>query len=240
MPEIQKRVAEEVAGLGGKPPTFKDVRDGKLQYTQRVVKESLRKYAPINLFPRLVEDEDVLPSGHRVKPGDFILLSSWAMGRNPRVWSDPDAFDPERFTEENLRKNAERLARESAGPDADADTINSQMERMSRRIAGGRDFTYTPFGSGPRSCIGGTFAMLATTVNLASMVQRFEFSVDPKKDCGFELPFFYDTTITFPNGAHVLATPRRVRLGAEAAGANARSVDETRERRETAAAAARR
>ena len=89
------------------------------------------------------------------------------------------------------------------------------MERMSRRIAGGRDFTYTPFGSGPRSCIGGTFALLATTVNLASMVQRFEFSVDPKKDQGFELPFFYDTTITFPKGAHVLATPLPTRLGAE-------------------------
>ena len=213
MPEIQRKVAEEVACLNGRAPTFKDVQDGKLPYTQRVVKESLRKYAPINLFPRLVEDRDVLPSGHEVRPGDFILLSSWAMGRNPRVWADPDAFDPDRFTDENLRANAERLARESAGADADEATIAMQMERMSRRIAGGRDFTYTPFGSGPRSCIGGTFALLATTVNLASMVQRFEFSVDPEKDPGFELPFFYDTTITFPNGAHVLATPRPSRLG---------------------------
>ena len=219
MPEIQRKVAEEVASLCGRPPTFKDVQDGKLQYTQRVVKESLRKYAPINLFPRLVEDRDVLPSGHEVRPGDFILLSSWAMGRNPRVWADPDAFDPDRFTDENLRANAERLARESAGADADDAAIATQMERMSRRIAGGRDFAYTPFGSGPRSCIGGTFALLATTVNLASMVQRFEFSVDPEKDPGFELPFFYDTTITFPKGAHVLATPRRRRLGAERAAA---------------------
>ena len=216
MPEIQSKVADEVKALKGKAPTFKDVQDGKLQYTQRVVKESLRKYAPINLFPRLVEEVDTLPSGHMVKPGDFILLSSWAMGRNPRVWRDPDAFNPDRFTDENLRSNAERLARESAGPNADEETINLQMERMSRRIAGGRDFTYTPFGSGPRSCIGGTFALLATTVNLASMVQRFEFSVDPKKDCGFELPFFYDTTITFPKGAHLLAKPRVTLLGLEA------------------------
>ena len=59
--------------------------------------------------------------------------------------------------------------------------------------------------------------MLATTVNLASMVQRFEFSVDPENDPGFDLPFFYDTTITFPKGAHVLATPRPRRLGADLA-----------------------
>jgi cytochrome P450 len=201
MPEIQQKVAEEVRGLKGKAPTFKDVQEGKLPYTQRVVKESLRKYAPINLFPRLVEAPDVLPSGHKVKPGDFILLSSWAMGRNPRVWESPDTFDPDRFTEENLRANAERLALQSAGPNADRKEIELQMDRATARISSGRDFTYTPFGSGPRSCIGGTFALLATTVNLASMVQRFEFETDPTKDPGFELPFFYDTTITFPLGA---------------------------------------
>jgi cytochrome P450 len=92
--------------LGGRAPTFKDVQDGRLPYTQRVVKESLRKYAPINLFPRLVENDDVLPSGHKVSPGDFILLSSWAMGRNPKIWDNPNEFDPDRFTEENLRAQA--------------------------------------------------------------------------------------------------------------------------------------
>ena len=147
-----------------------------------------------------MENDDTLPTGHKVKAGDFILLSSWAMGRNPRVWAEPNAFDPDRFTEEKLRANAERLARESAGPDADEEELRLQMERMSRRVTAGRDFTYTPFGSGPRSCIGGTFALLATTVSLASTVQRFEFGVVEGKDWGFEVPFFYDTTITFPKG----------------------------------------
>ena len=30
MPEIQRKVAEEVACLNGRAPTFKDVQDGKL------------------------------------------------------------------------------------------------------------------------------------------------------------------------------------------------------------------
>ena len=65
MPEIQRKVAEEVACLNGRAPTFKDVQDGKLPYTQRVVKiaAQVRAHQP---FPRLVEDRDVLPSGHEV------------------------------------------------------------------------------------------------------------------------------------------------------------------------------
>ena len=60
---------------------------------------------------RLVENDDVLPTGHAVSEGDFILLSSWAMGRNGRIWENPNDFNPDRFTDENLRAQAERLAR---------------------------------------------------------------------------------------------------------------------------------
>ena len=123
-----------------------------------VVKESLRKYAPINLFPRLASDEDTLPSGHKVKPGDFILLSSYAMGRNPRVWENPLEFNPDRFTDESLRMQADKQAKASARDDPEK--LEIAKERMRRRMSAGRDFTYTPFGAGPRSCIGGVFALL--------------------------------------------------------------------------------
>ena len=52
-------------------------------------------------------------------------------------------------------------------------------------------------------------------VALATVVQRFKWSTVATKDPGFEIPFLYDTTITFPKGVHVTATPRAVPLGAE-------------------------
>jgi len=179
------------------------------------VKESLRKYAPINLFPRLVEGEDVLPSGHKVKPGDFILLSSWAMGRNPNIWEDPLRYDPDRFTDAALEANAKRMLQRSLGEDPDPATLELAQERMRRRVAAGRDFAYTPFGAGPRSCIGGVFALLATTTVLATCIQRFRFDKVDGKDPGMELPHSYDTTITFPQGAHLRMIPRKVPLGTE-------------------------
>ena len=153
---------------GGRPPTFEDVQEGRLPYTQRVVKESLRKYAPINLFPRLAEGPDTLPSGHQVEAGDFILLSTYAMGRNPRVWVDPDKYDPDRFIDEGAqgyREAANQVARD------DPSKLECARERARRRMTAGRDFTYTPFGAGPRSCIGGVFALLAASTMLASTVQ---------------------------------------------------------------------
>lgn len=211
---IQEQIEKEVAALGGRPPTFQDVQEGKLPYTQRVVKESLRKYAPINLFPRLAEGPDTLPSGHKVEEGDFILLSTYAMGRNPRVWEDPNKFDPDRFTDEALYAQAEKQA--SAVARGDPAKLEQARERMRRRMNAGRDFTYTPFGAGPRSCIGGVFALLAATTMLASTVQKFKLSKasHSKGAVGEELNIMYDTTICFPEGVWINLEPRERPLGA--------------------------
>mmetsp|Transcript_605 Transcript_605/g.1954 ORF Transcript_605/g.1954 Transcript_605/m.1954 type:complete len:649 (-) Transcript_605:3310-5256(-) len=211
---IQRKIEEEVAALGGRAPTFKDVQEGRLRYTERVVKESLRKYAPINLFPRLAEGPDTLPSGHQVKEGDFILLSTYAMGRNPRVWEDPLKFDPDRFTDENLYAQAEKQA--NAVARNDPAKLEIARERMRRRMAAGRDFTYTPFGAGPRSCIGGVFALLSATTMLATTVQNFKLSPagDKRDKLGDELNIMYDTTICFPEGVWINLEPRDTPLGA--------------------------
>ena len=39
--------------LGGRAPTFEDVSEGRLTYTQHVIKEVLRIHPPIHMFPRL-------------------------------------------------------------------------------------------------------------------------------------------------------------------------------------------
>jgi cytochrome P450 len=59
-------------------------------------------FPPIHLFPRIATEADLMPTGHTVAAGDLILLSTWAMGRNPRVWEDALKFDPDRFTDERL------------------------------------------------------------------------------------------------------------------------------------------
>jgi cytochrome P450 len=40
-------------------------------------------------------------------------------------------------------------------------------------------FAYFPFGGGPRRCIGDTFAMMEAQLILATLAQRFRFTVKP-------------------------------------------------------------
>lgn len=35
--------------------------------------------------------------GSRVRAGDWVLLDLWATNHDPRIWRDPDRFDPDRF-----------------------------------------------------------------------------------------------------------------------------------------------
>jgi cytochrome P450 len=199
-PRVKAKIEEELRSLGGRAPTFEDVSEGRLAYTQLVVKETLRLHPPIHMFPRLASDDDVMPTGHKVAKGDLILLSTWAMGRNPSVWEDPLRFDPERFTDERL----EVLAREQ-NPGADADEI----ERAVTMLKSGRDFIYTPFGAGPRSCIGGLFSLLTVTTIVASLVQKFDFQPDDETlPADAEIPLRYDVTMLFPKGANMKLTKR--------------------------------
>lgn len=69
-------------------------------YAGRVVKEVLRLYPPSWIMARIALEDDVLPSGAPVAAGARVHISPWVVHRDPRLWRDPDRFDPDRFREE--------------------------------------------------------------------------------------------------------------------------------------------
>lgn len=96
-PDIECKLRAELAGLHGTPPTVRDLQ--RLPYLEQVVKESMRLYPPAGGATREpIEDVDL--GGYRVRKGDAITISTYAMHRNPRFFPDPERFDPERFSAE--------------------------------------------------------------------------------------------------------------------------------------------
>ena len=61
---------------GGRPPQYSDLE--ALQYTTQAVKEVLRLYPAIPIFPREAASADRLPSGHRVDAGEPSLVNKFS------------------------------------------------------------------------------------------------------------------------------------------------------------------
>jgi len=99
-PDVERRVLDELDAVlpDGRAPVHADFE--RLVYTQAVVKETLRLYPAIPLFPRVAAEADALPSGFRVAAGEVCFMSSFALGRSPRLWDAPEAFRPSRFMED--------------------------------------------------------------------------------------------------------------------------------------------
>ena len=93
-PEVQERAAEEAKRAGTGPDGAPRLDD--LAYVRAVVDETMRLYPPAYVIVRAAREPDEV-AGVRVRPGDLIVVSPWLLHRHRRRWSDPDAFDPERF-----------------------------------------------------------------------------------------------------------------------------------------------
>jgi len=94
-PEVKQRIYNEVNQvIGAQTPTAETL--AKLDYTEKVIKESLRLYSSVHSFSRVaLEDHDI--GGYRVPKDMTVIISSYVTHRLPDYWEDPHNFDPSRF-----------------------------------------------------------------------------------------------------------------------------------------------
>ncbi|RZC05623.1 cytochrome P450 CYP82D47-like [Glycine soja] len=139
------KVQDELDEHVGKGRLVNESDINKLIYLQAVVKETMRLYAAAPLpGPREFTSECTL-GGYRIQAGTRFILNIWKMQRDPRVWSDPLEFQPERFLTNHKGVDVK-----------------------------GQHFELLPFGGGRRSCPGMSFALQMTYLALATFLQAFE------------------------------------------------------------------
>lgn len=146
-PRIEARLVEELSAvLCDRQPTTEDVP--RLRYTEMILKESMRLYPAVwGIGRRATADCEI--GGYRVAAGTNIFIFQYLTQRDPRFFSNPDAFEPERWRDDPIRSG--RIPR----------------------------FAYFPFGGGPRVCVGASFAMLEATLLLAMIEQKFRLQLVP-------------------------------------------------------------
>jgi cytochrome P450 len=96
-PEVKAKLHEELDRvLGGRAPATEDLP--RLEYTNRVILESMRLYPPAYAFGReALADCEV--GGYRVPKGASVFMMPWILHRDARWFPSPETFDPDRWTE---------------------------------------------------------------------------------------------------------------------------------------------
>ncbi|HEX6766672.1 MAG TPA: cytochrome P450 [Polyangiaceae bacterium] len=92
--EYARLVDEVDRVLGSRRPSVADAQ--KLEFTNAVVRESLRLFPPVWAMARLVaRDSELL--GVSLKQGNQVIVSQWVIQRDARWFAEPERFRPERW-----------------------------------------------------------------------------------------------------------------------------------------------
>ncbi|PRQ52261.1 putative cytochrome P450 [Rosa chinensis] len=176
-PSKMKKAQTEIDSvLGQSRPTLDSIK--KLEYTRFIVAESLRLYPQPPLLIRRSLKPDTLPGGYKGEKGGYkipagtdIFISVYNLHRSPYYWDRPNVFEPERFS---VQKNSDIEGW------AGFDPSRSPGAYYPNEIMA--DFSFLPFGGGPRKCVGDQFALLESTVSLAMLLQKFNVELRGSPD----------------------------------------------------------
>ncbi|WCJ28257.1 cytochrome P450 family 79 subfamily B polypeptide 2 [Euphorbia peplus] len=111
-PKIMAKAMEELDRVVGKERLVEESDFSQLNYVKACAREAFRLHpiVPFNL-PH-VSMADTTVGNYFIPKGSHVLLSRVGLGRNPKVWDEPEIFKPERhlngcdqvtLTESNLR-----------------------------------------------------------------------------------------------------------------------------------------
>ena len=100
----QQSVYDEVVALAGDGPIEAAHVDG-LVYCRQVINEAMRLFPPAPGIGRLPSAPMTL-GGVPISGRTRVHIPIFALHRNVRLWDNPTAFDPDRFTAERVKKRS--------------------------------------------------------------------------------------------------------------------------------------
>ncbi|XP_038687390.1 cytochrome P450 CYP736A12-like [Tripterygium wilfordii] len=146
-PRVMKCLQEELESVIGMKRMVEETDLAKLNYLDMVIKETYRLHpvAPL-LIPR-ESMEDIEIDRYIISKKARIIVNTWAIGRDPKVWSsNVNEFLPERFGSRDIDLK-------------------------------GHHFQLLPFGSGRRGCAGMQLGLTTIRLITAQLVHCFNWEL---------------------------------------------------------------
>lgn len=98
-PDVWEQMSLEVDGVWEQELSSYE-RFQKLTFTRHVFAESMRLFPPVHTIGRKTL-KDISLGAHHIPEGALVLMSPYAMHRDPRFWQAPEAFRPSRWEDQS-------------------------------------------------------------------------------------------------------------------------------------------
>ncbi|XP_002523467.3 desmethyl-deoxy-podophyllotoxin synthase [Ricinus communis] len=98
-PRVMEKAQVEVRRAFGKKEYVDEESLGELNYLKLVIKETLRLHPPLALLLPRESREECEINGFRIPNESKVIVNAWAIGRDPKYWSEAESFIPERFSD---------------------------------------------------------------------------------------------------------------------------------------------
>ena len=182
-PEALARVIREVRTVFSNE---EEIRMGpklnECTFLAACINETMRLVPSVsNMPPRDALDGGIMVDGEYIPKGMTVGTTIYAIQRNPRYFSRPNEFRPERWI-----------------PDP---TTGVDEESVKTAKQG-----FCPFSIGPRSCVGWRLAWVELNVTVARALYRYDMRLSPeapccggqRKDCEYAFKGFMTSSVEGP------------------------------------------
>ncbi|KAI0772249.1 cytochrome P450 [Irpex lacteus] len=159
-PEVYKKLREEVDKYY---PPGEDATSAEhhpsMVYLEAVINETLRMYPAVpsgSGRAPLAGGGDKVIGGYYIPEGTTTRMHTWSMHRDPRNFTQPERYWPERWL----------IAEGLEEPETKGDFIHNVN-------------AFVPFSFGPANCVGKNLAMQEMRVVICHLVQTLQFELEP-------------------------------------------------------------
>ncbi|CAI0375924.1 unnamed protein product [Linum tenue] len=92
---VMKKAQAEVRAVFGKRGKVEETGIHELNYLKMVIKESMRVHPPLPLLVPRESLNQCEMEGFQIPEKTQVIVNAWAIGRDPKCWSEPERFYPE-------------------------------------------------------------------------------------------------------------------------------------------------
>ncbi|ETS81747.1 hypothetical protein PFICI_06749 [Pestalotiopsis fici W106-1] len=155
-PRVKTIVMDEIRSAFQDESDITMITTNQLEYLHATLEETLRMYPPAAILPpRRSPGAEI--EGKFVPAGVICHVSPWAIFRNPKHFTAPDSFCPERW-------------------------LKSEHPLYESRFATDNQSVFKPFSNGPRDCIGKNLAYAEMRLITARLLYKFDVETLPGQD----------------------------------------------------------